>query len=108
MVNELGQLQMYRRFAAQDWANDLKLDIYLTKDKRDIFAGYVVGCSWLILLSFSKGVEVFTVGVGIRQDDKILKEIASEPKSEHFFSTPHPARLTDVLHVIKKKICKGR
>ena len=60
------------------------------------------------VIFFYKGVEVFTVGVGIRQDDKILNEIASEPKSQHFFSTPHPARLTDVLHVIKKKICKGR
>lgn len=58
--------------------------------------------------TFNKGVEVFAVGVGIRQDDRILKEIASEPKSGHFFSTPHPARLTDVLHVIKKMICSGR
>ena len=61
----------------------------------------------MFLFPFSEGVEVFSVGVGIRQDDRILKQIASEPKSDHFFSTPHPARLTDVLHVIKKKICKG-
>jgi hypothetical protein len=53
-------------------------------------------------------VEIFTVGVGIRQDDKILKEIASDPKPKHVFSTPHPARLTDVLHAIKEKICLGR
>ena len=50
-----------------------------------------------------KGVEIFTVGVGIRQNDAILKEMASKPKSKHFFSTPHRAKLTDVLHVIKKK-----
>ena len=52
-------------------------------------------------------MEIFSVGVGIRQDNTILKEMASDPKSEHFFSTPYPARLTDVLHVIKKKFCKG-
>lgn len=55
-----------------------------------------------------KGVEIFSVGVGIRQDDEILEEIASAPKADHVFSTPKHANLYDVLRAIKKKICTGK
>ena len=54
-----------------------------------------------------RGVEIYSVGVGIRQDDKILAEMASSPKSEHVTSTPKRANLNDVLRTIKQKICKG-